>query len=544
MYYGELFLNHRIKYGTVHQAIYAYYHKINTLKKFNKLNQAFRLTLTAYDQYCRKNSDITDCESCWSIFEHLSQFVITIKNYLQGINYFNNCCIPQTGRKHFYWKAKLYVLLNEPDSALIQTLESIRIAQIENITKKLVDAYNQHGLITKNLGRYDDAIVAFSEALKLIDSLALDERKYGYLIGNLGSCYYQKGDFDGSYNYLQIDADKRKERDQDRGFYLNAEIMLAEIELKSKDHKLALYRLDGLMEVHESLLISFQKLSVLELYMQAFKLSGNKSKYEFYFNQWITLTKTETSSSIDVNQNLIEVYSANAIEQTFLQIEIEKKLFNQQTAIKEQESRLQKWLLLRGALFIILVVLFFLSRYRKRALLKESLLNLAKQEKELIQINLKNKELENKSLLSELEYKNKELVNFALYVSEKNDFLEQLKKTITDSSNQINRKQIKNLIDQNLSIEKERGEVKANVENINQGFFLKLEEEFPKLTKNEKRLCALLRLNLSSKEIATVQNIAPASVNINRHRLRKKLNITEAENLSEFLNNIVLKSPF
>ena len=352
MYYGDLFLNHRIKYGTVNQVIEAYWHKINNLKKFNKLNEAFRLTLTAYDQYCRKNNDNIDCESCWTILEHLSQFMITTKNYRQGINYFNNGYIPQKSGKYFYWKAKLYVLLDEPDSALIQTLESIRIAQIENLPKKIVDAYNQHGLINKNLEQYDEAIFAFSEALKLVDSLALDERKYGYLIGNLGSCFYQNGDFDEAYKYLQIDAEKSKEREQDRGSYLNAEILLAKIDLKRKGHELALHRLDGLMEVYEPSLIPFQKLSVLELYMQAFKLSGNNSKYEFYLNQWITLTKTNTESSIDANKKLIEAYSANAIEQTILQLETEKKLLNEQLASRKEKSRLQKWLFVGGVLFI------------------------------------------------------------------------------------------------------------------------------------------------------------------------------------------------
>ena len=137
MYYGDLFLNHRIKYGTVNQAIEAYWHRINNLKKFNKLNEAFRLTITVYDQYCSNNNDNIDCETCWTIFENLSQFMISTKNYRQGINYFNNGCIPQKSGKYFYWKAKLYVLLNEPDSALIQTSESCerssRSTQLEHI---------------------------------------------------------------------------------------------------------------------------------------------------------------------------------------------------------------------------------------------------------------------------------------------------------------------------------------------------------------------------------------------------------------------------
>ena len=186
----------------------------------------------------------------------------------------------------------------------------------------------------------------------------------------------------------------------------------------------------------------------------------------------------------------------------------------------------------------IILIVTFLVIYLQRGRLKKNNM-IAKQEKMLSEANLRNKELENRNLLSELEYKNKEVVNFALHIVEKNDFLEQLQKTIAESDKQQNYQQINKLIVQNLSIEKDRKEFKANVENVNEAFFLKLEEKFPKLTKNEKRLCALLRLNLSSKEIATIQNISPSSVNINRHRLRKKLNIPEEVNLSEFLNKVI-----
>ena len=146
------------------------------------------------------------------------------------------------------------------------------------------------------------------------------------------------------------------------------------------------------MEVYEPTLIPFQKLSVLELYMQAFKLSGNNSKYEFYLNQWITLTKTETASNIDANQNLIEAYSANAIEQAIQQIKTEKELLNQKLVIEKQERRLQKWFLIGGALSVILFILFFLYRYRRRAWLKAIELKLAKKEQDFPEIKSSRRE--------------------------------------------------------------------------------------------------------------------------------------------------------
>jgi DNA-binding CsgD family transcriptional regulator len=527
MYYGDLFLNHRIKYGTVYHAIYAYHHKINNLKKFNKLNEAFKLTLTAYDQYCNKNIDNINCEDCHLIYDQLSQFMITIKNYRQGINYINNGCITQKNEMHFFLKAKLYVLLDEPDSALIQTLESIRIARVQNIPNNLVAAYNQHGLISKNLERYDDAIFAFSEAIKLVDSLSLDESRYGYIVGNLGSCYYQKGDFDAAYKYLQIDADKSKERDADRESYLNAEIMLVKIDLKRKDHKLALYRLDGLMKVHESLLRPLQKLTVLELYMQAFKLSGNKSKYEFYLKQWIALTKTEATLSIDANQNLTEILSANALEEITIQIENEKQLLSQQLVINEQESRLQKWVLIAGALFIILVTFFFLSRYRKSALLKDTLLKLANKEQAFLKLKVQEESRNVQILSHELMFKK----DFSKRIIDKLEQIEGISKPIL--------KNLEFFIENELDVKSSRAHVQKRMGYLSSSFYADLKIKHGKLTDLELKLAAMIVMKMSNKEIALNRGITLESSKKAKNRLKKKLGVSEYGELSSYLNRFL-----
>ena len=527
MYYGDLFLNHRIKYGTVNHAIYAYHHKINNLKKFNKLNEAFKLTLTAYDQYCNKNIDNINCEDCHLIYDQLSQFMITIKNYRQGINYINNGCITQKNEMHFFLKAKLYVLLDEPDSALIQTLESIRIARVQNIPNNLVAAYNQHGLISKNLERYDDAIFAFSEAIKLVDSLSLDESRYGYIVGNLGSCYYQKGDFDAAYKYLQIDADKSKERDADRESYLNAEIMLAKIDLKRKDHKLALHRLDVMMEVHESLVRPLQKLTVLELYMQAFKLSGNKSKYEFYLKQWIALTKTEATLSIDANQNLTEILSANALEEITIQIENEKQLLSQQLVINKQESRLQKWVLIAGSLFIILVTFFFLSRYRKSALLKDTLLKLANKEQDFLKLKVQEESRNVKLLSHELMIKQ----DFSKKIIDKLDQIEGINKPTL--------KKIEFFIDNELDVKSTRALVQKRMGDLSSSFYADLNIKHDKLTDLELKLASMVVMKMSNKEIAISRGITLESSKKAKNRLKKKLGAPADGELLSYLNRFL-----
>jgi PAS domain S-box-containing protein len=81
-------------------------------------------------------------------------------------------------------------------------------------------------------------------------------------------------------------------------------------------------------------------------------------------------------------------------------------------------------------------------------------------------------------------------------------------------------------------------EFESRFENVHESFYINLSKLYPCLSPGEKRLCALLRLNLTSKDIATLIYQNPQSVDMARYRLRKKLNLKQDENLNEFLTNI------
>ena len=94
------------------------------------------------------------------------------------------------------------------------------------------------------------------------------------------------------------------------------------------------------------------------------------------------------------------------------------------------------------------------------------------------------------------------------------------------------------LIDYSFSLDKDWEGFSKIFEQVHRGFFVNLKECFPTLTKNGLRLCALLRINLSSKEIATILGISPNSVRIARYRLRKKLEMENEQSLLDFLMGI------
>ena len=75
----------------------------------------------------------------------------------------------------------------------------------------------------------------------------------------------------------------------------------------------------------------------------------------------------------------------------------------------------------------------------------------------------------------------------------------------------------------------------STFDSVYHDFFRKLEEAYPELNNKDKLLCAYIKMNLLSKEIAPLLNISLRGVEISRYRLRKKLGLEEGENLAEFL---------
>ena len=90
-------------------------------------------------------------------------------------------------------------------------------------------------------------------------------------------------------------------------------------------------------------------------------------------------------------------------------------------------------------------------------------------------------------------------------------------------------------IDRNIEDEDSLRIFETNFDQVHENFLSRLREAYPQLTSKDLRLCAYLRLNLSSKEIAPLLNISIRGVEISRYRLRKKLDLDHREHLADFI---------
>ncbi len=173
------------------------------------------------------------------------------------------------------------------------------------------------------------------------------------------------------------------------------------------------------------------------------------------------------------------------------------------------------------------------TKYKQRELqLKEAAL-LAEMEMSI---------LRNEKLNLEIIHKEKELANATMSIIQKNGILTKLKNELSRIKNVLNDDTIKNElgkyikhIGKEIDNEKQWQVFNMHVEQVHEDLFKKLKTQNTDLSPSELRLCAYLRMNISSKEIATLMNISTRGVEISRYRIRKKLGIDRNINLTDFM---------
>lgn len=152
-------------------------------------------------------------------------------------------------------------------------------------------------------------------------------------------------------------------------------------------------------------------------------------------------------------------------------------------------------------------------------------------------------ELEKEQLETDLRFKSKELSGVVMTNIAHQEFLSSLKEEIQQQklSGQYTRKNLDKLlvlVNNNIVSDEENWNMfQANFDRIHENFFRNLKLQYPDLTSGDLRFCALLRLNLPTKEIAKLLNISIRGVDAARYRLRKKFGLSQEDSLTDFMIN-------
>lgn len=206
-------------------------------------------------------------------------------------------------------------------------------------------------------------------------------------------------------------------------------------------------------------------------------------------------------------------------------------------------------IILGGGLVLSLLIYLYYHQQKMRMKAEKDMLiqqnRLYYSQKAMSALEMRTITMENEALNFKLRAKRKEFMDIALNINEQQLFLEK----ISDALNEMlhlndhdkrseKLRELSLMVRQKMAFSREKKEFYLQIEDIHKDFHLKLKTLYPNLTELEKRLSGLLRLNLSTKEMASLLNISPKSVEVARYRLKKKMNLPKDRTLTEFINNL------
>ena len=203
--------------------------------------------------------------------------------------------------------------------------------------------------------------------------------------------------------------------------------------------------------------------------------------------------------------------------------------------------------------FLVAGFFVFLFAYFSRRMRKQRTILVAKQaetlalkeaefqeekEKSAVEID----KLRNEKLTADVQHKTSQLASATMHLVQKGEVLLKIKKDLskilkgeTTDENRRKLQRIINTIDGDVRLDSNWEQFEIYFDQVHKNFLRDLRATYPELTPKDQKLCAYLRMNLTTKEIAPLMNISVRGVEISRYRLRKKLNLDTNTNLTDFI---------
>ncbi len=389
-----------------------------------------------------------------------------------------------------------------------------------------------------------DSALYFQNLALMYYSTSTDTLGLANIHDNLGSIHEDLKNYEEAYFHFQMALSLNKSISNYEQAVVNTN-NIGDVFRKRGDLKNALVYTQRALELAEKANLDYQV------------KSANRDLSKIY----LALGDVETAFSYldtayEMTDNIFSGEIATQIAQTRSIYELDQK--KQQIELLEKEKQFDHTLSrVFGSVALGFLLLGALIIYQQRAksskgrklleaealLARKELENTQLSEQKLIAI-LENKQLREDQLHQEIELKGKSLTNSALHMIQKNEFLQDIRGKLSDlkkGSPDTVEKKIKRLIksiDMNFSLDEDWQEFESIFEQVHSDFYKKLKMLYPDLNASEVRLCAMIRLNLQSKDIAAVMGISHDSLRIARYRLRKRLGLSKGSNLYSFLVNV------
>ncbi len=416
---------------------------------------------------------------------------------------------------------------NQAEEHLVRALEIFIKTGEDTITDqptdKLISIYNNLGVVASEQNQPDLAIDYYKRGTIIARRATNQEENLANLLNNLGNIYLKLGQYEEAFIYYSEAFEIRAANDDQVGLTASYLSMANYFDEQNESQKALNYLYKG--------------------YALAEKV-GSISKLADFYNALYQnyKEKKEADSALKYHILLAELNEklnkeAALKELTHLEITARYKE-NEKLIQLEQKRKELRYLMIGLTLCLtiaILSLLYFLANSRNRRLTLE---------KENIRLTTKNLELEKTNLEGELDTRNKELATNVMYQIQKNELINSIVEKLQKHSTYDTKKYPSWVLEIVRDLEKTQdhkvwNEFELRFQQVHNDFYKRLNEINPELSPNERRLCAFLRLNMTTKEISSITGQSYRSIEVARTRLRKKLNLTNSETgLIEFLSTL------
>jgi len=411
--------------------------------------------------------------------------------------------------------AVIYARMNNEEKALYYFKRVFQYQSLQKDSIYLAQLLNNIGTLYMNID-VDSSEIYYLKSLNIANQLNNAELN-AYLYTNLGRIYYVQNRlpkaescFDKSNDIADTDVSK--------GTKLMVYGLSAEYYLKTNQNSRAIEKAQKGIELLKKDTIGFDMQNLTRVLYLAYLAEKDYKNAAAYFKRY------------DLVRDSINVES-KAVNVERLKLELEYQTKEQIRALKEERKTFKYFVIGLSLIASLLFLLVLLGVYRHK-------LSKANYEKKLIESN-------KKELAANLELKNSTLIAKAMAEIHRTEIIQGILEDLKEIKLKAVKKETQYAIDHILNrLQRDINpniwqEFEVSFEQVHTSFFKKLNEKHADLTANDRRLCALLLLNLTSKEISQVSGQSFKSVENARTRLRKKLGLTNTKtDLIVYLNSL------
>ncbi len=516
MQYARLALMEAENSGYFEGMAEGYYSIGDLLEEEENYNEAIENYIKSYDIHSELDNKKGMADISFNladVYKKKGYYQLSMERCLEGLGIYETMD-DSTGMANIYnCMGSLYKYQDNIAKSIEYYNKSLALNKALNNLDGIALSYNNIGVAYAREGSLDLALDYYEKALEIrLESGELKSQAIIY--NNIANNYLSANNFDKAYEYINLSLEANSQVGYTRGIADQTQSLGRYYSLRGDlsqaiDHYLKayeLYRELGRLENEMNITAT-----ISDTYYQ---MGNSKMAYEY-----LKLHQNFSDSIFNVDK----IKSIASLELEFNQLK-EKEIHD----LLEQKRIARNTIIGLTLFFLLLTSILLFSRQR----IKNGQQSLV----------LKNIELEKKQVESDLEQKQRELAAGTIYRVKKNEILNDIVSRLNNS--------LEKLKDENVPVIKEIIEDLKNSTDfqiwdefelrflkVHQGFYENIAKSYPDLTTNEKRLSAFLRLDFSTKEISSITNQSPHSINIARTRLRKKLGLANTDtNLSSFLS--------